>query len=222
MGPISLNFKSGSVEGDLGNDKSIDIVSDYTIEKDRIKFTDKTGVTCPEPGIYQVHITDHYISFDLLEDNCGGRVKSTMGFWVRPEFQDIIAKLSEELSTVADPETYLNRARMYMATGKSYEARQDFDKYIEQDQSDARVFINRAGTRFPSDMQGVVEDCNTAIALDPASKNAYFLRGLALYELGEKEKACKDFYEAINLGFTILKEAEKAKCSEYWESILKE
>ena len=68
-------------------------------------------------------------------------------------------------------------------------------------------------------MQGAVEDCDRALALEPDNKNAYFLRGLAFYELGFKEQACSDFYRAIELGFTILKEAEYEKCADYWKSI---
>jgi tetratricopeptide (TPR) repeat protein len=71
---------------------------------------------------------------------------------------------------------------------------------------------------MPEDLPGVVDDCNKAIALDPENKNAYFLRGLASYGLGKKEEACTDFYRAIELGFTILKEAEHEKCAAYWES----
>lgn len=219
-GPMALNFKSdGIVEGDFGNDKTIDIVSEYSIKGDHIIFNDKEGAACPEPGKYKIHLSDYYIAFDLIGDNCAGRLRSTMGFWVRPEFNDLLTKLSHRIAETADPEDILNRARMYLAIGKSAEARQDFDQYIKHDPSDARVFVNRAGTRFPGDMQGAVEDCNKALALEPDNKNAYFLRGLASYELGHKEQACEDFYRAIELGFVILKEAEYEKCAEYWESL---
>ncbi len=220
-GPVALNFKSdGTVEGDFGNDRTIEIVSEYSIIGDHIIFNDKEGVACPEPGKYKIHSSDYYVAFDLIEDNCAGRLRSTMGFWVRTDFNDLLSKLSDDISNAADPEDFLNRARMYMAIGKSAEARQDFDQYIKHDPSDARVFVNRAGTRFPDDLKGVVKDCNKALALEPDNKNAYFLRGLASYELGHREQACEDFYRAIELGFVILKEAEYEKCAEYWESLL--
>ena len=219
-GPIALNFKSdGMVEGDFGNDGSIEIVSGYSIKGDFIIFKDKEGAACAEPGKYEIHLNEYYIAFDLIEDNCAGRLRSTMGFWVRPDFNELLSKLSDEIDKTADAEDFLNRARMFMAIGKSMEAQQDFDQYIKQNPSDARVFVNRAGTRFPGDMEGVVEDCNKALALEPDNKNAYFLRGLASYELGHKEQACVDFYRAIELGFDILKQAEYEKCAEYWKSI---
>lgn len=52
-------------------------------------------------------------------------------------------------------------------------ANDDCDKYLLTDTlDDARVYVNRAGTRFPNDLNGVV--CNRAITLDPNNKNAYF------------------------------------------------
>ena len=66
-------------------------------------------------------------------------------------------------------------------------------------------------------MEGVVFDCNKAISIDPNSKNAYFLRGIARYELGEKEQGCEGFSKAIELGFSILRIAEQEKCAEFWD-----
>ena len=86
------------------------------------------------------------------------------------------------------------------------------------DSLDAKVFIHRAATRFPNDSEGILDDCNRAIQIDSTDKNAYFLRGLALYELGEIQVACDDFKKSIELGFTILKQAEKEKCEEFWEN----
>ena len=219
-GPIALNFKSdGTIEGDFGNDQTIEIISDYSLEGDCIILSDKDGVTCPEPGKYKLFVSDYYISFDLAGDNCAGRVRSTMGFWVRPDFRDKLSELSGKINGAGDAEDHLKRARMYMAIGESAKAREDLDRYIKHDPSDARALVNRAGTRMPEDLPGVLDDCNKAIALDPENKNAYFLRGLASYGLGKKEEACADFYRAIELGFSVLKEAEYEKCAAYWESL---
>ena len=41
-GPISFNFKeNGLVEGDFGNDQTVDVVAKYEISGDTIKFVDK-------------------------------------------------------------------------------------------------------------------------------------------------------------------------------------
>lgn len=218
-GPISFDFKeNGIIEGDFGNDRTIDIISEYEIRNDTIIFQDKEGKMCPEKGIYKIYENKYYIAFDLIDDNCNGRIKTTMGFWTKPNFKELLGELDKKLSNNPNANLQLNRARLYMAIGEPKKARPDFDNYIKSDSTNARVYINRAGTRFPNDMKGVVLDCNKAIALDSNQKNAYFMRGLALYELGEKEQACESFSKAIELGFSILRIAEQEKCAEYWNN----
>ena len=216
-GPISFNFKdNGLVEGDFGNDQTIDVIAKYEIHNDTIRFLDKQGQMCQGFGLYKMYQTEYYLSFNLIDENCGGRIKTTMGFWTKPNFKDFITKLDKEISESSKPELLLNRARIYLAVAKSKQAKKDFDSFILKDTTNARVFINRAGIRFPNDLKGVVLDCNKAIALEPYNKNAYFLRGLARYDLGEQEQGCEDFNKAIQLGFSILKIAEQEKCSKFW------
>ena len=217
-GPVALEFKeNGLIEMDFGIDQIIDVVTEYKIENNTISFIDREGEMCPEPGRYKMDLNDYYISFDLVDDMCNGRIKMTMGFWTKPNFEELLGELSQKLSENQNPELYLTRARIYLATGKSKEAKSDLDVYLEQTPDDARAYINRAGTRFPDDMEGALYDCNKSIDLEPNNKNAFFLRGLAEYELGQKEKACEDFSRAIELGFSILRIAEEYRCSEYWE-----
>ena len=218
-GPVALVFKSnGTVEVDFGDDQNIDVVTHYEIEGNSIKFIDKDGAMCPDPGVYKIDENDYYLSFDLKEDMCNGRIKMTMGYWTRPNFEERLSELSQKISDTENPELNLNRARIYIALGKSKEAKDDLDVYLEKNPDDASALINRAGTRFPMDMEGAKRDCNKAIALDPENKNAYFLRGLAHYELGQKEQACEDFSRAIELGFSILKIAEEKRCREFWNN----
>ena len=217
-GPISFDFKdNGIIEGDFGNDQTVDVITGYELSGDTIKFVDKEGQMCKGYGRYKVYQTDYYVSFDLIDDDCSGRVKTTMGFWTRPDFRDFLKTLDDEITKSPKAELYLSRARIHLATGMTQQAKNDFDKYLSTDTLDGRVYVNRAGTRFPSDLSGVVLDCNKAISLDPKNKNAYFLRGLARYELGEKAQGCEDFSKAIELGFSILRIAEQEKCAEYWD-----
>jgi tetratricopeptide (TPR) repeat protein len=218
-GPISFDFKeNGLVEGDFGNDQTIDIVTKYELTGDTIKFIDKEGKMCEGIGRYKVNQTKYYVSFDLIDDDCGGRIKTTMGFWTKPNFNDFIKTLDEEIANSPSSQLYLSRARIHLATGMTNKAKDDFDNYLLTDTLDARVYVNRAGTRFPDDLNGVVYDCNKAILLDPNNKNAYFLRGLARYELGEKEQGCEDFSKAIELGFSVLRIAEQEKCINFWDN----
>lgn len=218
FGPMSLEFKEGGIaEIDFGNDQTIEVISAFHIQGDTITFTDKEGKMCPYDGYYIMDPSQYYLAFDLIDDACNARIKSTMGFWTRPDFKNTIDKLDKEIAEMPDPALYLIRARIYMATAQSRLAKSDFNKYLAYDKSDPRVFVNRAGASFPNDMEGVVKDCEMAIKLEPTNKNAYFLKGLALYELGEKENACKSFSKAIELGFSILRIAEQEKCAQFWD-----
>lgn len=221
-GPVAIDFKQdGKVEVDFGNDQTVDVITKYKIENNTICFIDSEGTMCPEPGEYKLIKTENYLAFDLIDDMCNGRIKMTMGFWTNPNFEDVLKNLTQKLSENNSSEINLTRARIYLALGKSKEAKANFDIYLNENPNDARALVNRAGTRFPNDMEGVINDCNKVIALDPGNKNAYFLRGLANYELGMKEKACNDFSRAIKLGFSILRIAEEQRCKEFWDSVKK-
>ena len=216
-GLVGIHFKeNGKVEIDLGNDNSTEVISDYKITNDTIRFIDVEGKSCPEMGIYKIYNRGYTVSFDLIEDLCNGRIKSTMGFWVRTNHNEMISDLNKIIESSNDIKYILHRARMYLALRRTKLAQKDFDTYIKKDSLDAKVFINRASTRFPYGLKGVVYDCNKAIALDSTDKNAYFLRGLAYYGLKEEQKGCDDFQKSIDLGFEILKEAEYNKCKDYW------
>ena len=220
QGPTSLTFSSdGTVSCDFGMDQSIEIISAYTLNDSIISFNDIQGVICPGIGEYFIKETGYYLGLDLKNDSCAGRVKATMGYWVRPEFEQDLKTISEEIGRSADPDWYLTRARIFLATGKSREAREDLDRYILTDTLNARAYLNRAATGFPGNPRDVIPDCNRVIELEPGNKNAYFLRGLALYQLGREEEACDDFYRAIELGFQVLKEAEHERCKEFWKAI---
>ena len=217
LGPVKINFKEdGVVETDLGDDNSIDVISNYVVKGNTIEFFDKKGKTCPNFGIYKVYNRGFTVAFDVLDDLCNNRIKSTAGFWVRPNHMEQIDQLNTIIEKTNDTEFVLQRGRMYLAVAKYKLAKKDFDTYIEKDSLDAKVFINRAATRFPNGFKGIVYDCNKAIALDSTDKNAYFLRGIAYYGLDKKQKGCDDFQKSIDLGFEILKEAEYKKCKDFW------
>jgi tetratricopeptide (TPR) repeat protein len=217
QGPIKIHFKeNGTVETDLGDNNSIDIISNYTLKSDTIEFFDKEGKSCPNGGIYKIYNRGYTVSFDVLDDLCNGRIKSTSGFWVRPNHTEQINQLNSIIEKTDDKKYILHRGRMYLALQNYKLAKKDFDTFIKRDSSNAKVYIHRAATRFPYGFKGVIYDCNKAIAIDSTDKNAYFLRGIAYYGLNENQKGCDDFKKSIDLGFEILKEAEYNKCKDFW------
>jgi Tfp pilus assembly protein PilF len=46
-----------------------------------------------------------------------------------------------------------------------------------------------------------IEDCNKAICLDPRNVEAYLIRGRAYQEIGEEEKASKDWEKSYELKY---------------------
>ncbi|MBN1985342.1 MAG: hypothetical protein JW761_03505, partial [Prolixibacteraceae bacterium] len=90
-GPVALQFKTdGKVEVDFGADQTIDVVTEYKMDTNAISFIDREGAMCPEPGVYTFENNEDYLAFDLIEDMCNGRIKMTMGFWTKPNFQEIL------------------------------------------------------------------------------------------------------------------------------------
>ena len=216
--PTSLHFKeNGTVEGDLMMDGRVEVMAGFSLKGKQVEILDSEGQTCPGKGIYEVTPGRNYIGFEMVEDTCYGRIRAIMGYWTKPGYEDILIDLDQEIQKNNDPELLLERARVLMAIGKTAEAKASFDAYIKIDSTNAKSYMNRAGTRFPNDLQGVISDCTKAIALDPDDKNAYHMRGIARYQLGRTAEACEDFSSAIQLGYTFLEKTEAAKCAGYWE-----
>ncbi|MCG8559764.1 MAG: hypothetical protein MI824_08195, partial [Hyphomicrobiales bacterium] len=174
-GVIGLEIKAdGLVTVNFGNDQTVEVVAQYEIHHDTITFHDQEGKMCQGAGTYTLYKHDHYLAFDLIDDMCNGRIKSIMGFWTRPDFNNSLKVLDAQIADAQKPPLYLHGARIYMATGQPRRARSDLDVYLQHDTLNARAFIHRAGTRFPDDLEGVVTDCNKAMTLAPGNKNVYF------------------------------------------------
>lgn len=217
LGPVSIEFTStGHVKTDFGNDNIYEVISDYQINNDTITFIDKEGYMCENPGRYIVKVNNYYASFNLIDDECHGRLKTTLGFWTKQNFKELITELDNQIDKNPDKELFLKRARIYMSVGMTQHAKTDLSSYILLDSTNPRAFLNRAATYFPDSLKNAITDCNKSITLNPSDKNAYFLLGLAQYETGNKEEACRNFKKAIKLGFSILAVEEYEKCSEFW------
>ncbi len=63
------------------------------------------------------------------------------------------------------------------------------------------LFNSRQETKFAlNDLKVCIEDCNSAISLNPKCANSYLIRGRAFYKQGTKTKACEDWSKAGELG----------------------
>lgn len=217
LGPIKMFFYNDStVRADFGGDGSIDLVSHYTFSGDTLFLSDLSGVACPESGVYLLNKTKYYRSLDMIRDDCGGRIKFILGFWTTEQHSELEQALTAQINSGGSMALHLDRARIHLALGNSSAALKDLDRYLQSDTSNARAYLNRAATKMPYDLPGVVADCNRAIDLDARNMHAFFLRGLAQYDLGNQALACDDFQTAIDFGFSVLRVAEAQKCAEFW------
>ncbi len=112
--------------------------------------------------IYKIYNRGYTVSFDLIDDLCNGRIKSTMGFWVRTNHDELISDLNTIIENSNNIQFILNRARMYLALGKTKLAKKDFDSYTKRSFSaDAKSFtLTEQPQGFHTDLKGIVYDCN--------------------------------------------------------------
>ncbi len=102
---------------------------------------------------------------------------------------------------------YYNRADIKILKKDFNGALTDLNKAIELNPQ-FKYFYNRANCYFElKQYQAAVADYTQAIKLKPKFEPAYFNRGLALFNLGQKQAACESVDSAANLG---LKEAKNA------------
>ncbi|MBT4060714.1 MAG: tetratricopeptide repeat protein [Lentimicrobiaceae bacterium] len=217
-GPIRMSFtESGFLKTDFGNDNMYEVISKYTTTNNVITIVDKEGYSCDKPGLYNVDNDDYYLSMDLLKDSCNGRVMTTIGYWTRPNFKELISNLDSLINISPNrKDYYLSRARINMAIGMPNLAISDLDKYILIDSSNGEAFLNRAAIKLTNDTRGAIADCEISIAINPNDKNAYLMLGLAQYKSGMIEDACLNYKKSIDLGLTYLTDNQYEDCKDYW------
>ncbi len=78
-----------------------------------------------------------------------------------------------------------------------------FDKIISLDKDEPLAYNNRAFSKHKiGDNEGALLDVNLSIKLYPSNAYAFRNRALIFVALQKNDKACKDFEEALRLGFT--------------------
>lgn len=82
-----------------------------------------------------------------------------------------------------------------------------FDRILEatpgEEGADAFAFSNRSYSKLQiGDTKGAMEDINKSIKLYPLNSWAYRNKGLIYVAMGKNDKACEQFMEALEKGFT--------------------
>lgn len=96
---------------------------------------------------------------------------------------------------------YNNIAWSLFLQKKYSEGLKEINKAIELDNKNYVAWDTRAEIKLNlRDYRGCIKDSNKAIELNSRLANSYFLKGKALYKLGEKNNACIEWSKAGELG----------------------
>jgi len=122
----------------------------------------------------------------------------------------------ESLDELID-EDETNMAQQFLQFGQQRLSEEDFssakiyfDKAIIEDNSLIEAYLDRGAAKLSlEDYHEAIVDFSIAIKLNPKNPIAFYNRGIALFQLGELEKACKNWKEVKALGFDIADEVLK-------------
>ena len=98
---------------------------------------------------------------------------------------------------------YCNRAEERFKSGDYESAIDNLDQAIKINPNSSRAYVHRGNSKFfLQDYLGSIEDYTKSIVIDPTSttNGAYFNRGLAKEQLGNRAGACTDWMKAAKLG----------------------
>ncbi len=78
----------------------------------------------------------------------------------------------------------------------------------------AEDYFKSGNTKYDlKDYKGAIQDYTKAIELNPKYADAYYNRGIAKIELGQKDNGCLDFSKAGELGHAEAYESIKEYCN---------
>ena len=116
---------------------------------------------------------------------------------------DIIAKLKTfgTFSSIGQTdEEYFKSANSKDAAGDYLGALEDYDKAIEINPNNARIYSNRGLAKNSlKDYSGAIEDFNKSIEIDPTNSYPYYNTGIAKYNLQDYSGALESYNKAIDL-----------------------
>ncbi|MHC1776005.1 MAG: tetratricopeptide repeat protein [Lentimicrobium sp.] len=108
---------------------------------------------------------------------------------------------------------YFYLANYYDAANNGAEAMKYYDLSLSRNNNYLLALNNRGILKGKSgDFGGAVNDFNDAIRIKPDYAEAYYNRGVALYQTGKPEEACSDWSRALKLNFRPAGDAIKQYC----------
>jgi len=111
-------------------------------------------------------------------------------------------------------DAFIQRAIVKSELGDYRGALIDNNKALELDSKNLEV--NRSNIFIKMQMQKFAEaiiDCDIVLSKEPNNVNVYVQRGDAKFQLGDKNGACLDWHNAVNLGFKEIMERINKNCN---------
>jgi tetratricopeptide (TPR) repeat protein len=97
-------------------------------------------------------------------------------------------------------EAFFDKGLINLNNGNMTDAVSDFNKAITINAKDFEAYLDRAIAKYNlGDYNGTLADMDTSIQLNPAAK-AYFYRGMANIQMGNKSDGCSDLKQAASMG----------------------
>jgi len=77
--------------------------------------------------------------------------------------------------------------------------------FAQVDEAKSNAYFQTANIYFDQDKYDIailsIEDFDLALILNPGYAEVYYYRGICKMELGAKDQACEDWYNAYNYGY---------------------
>ncbi len=123
-----------------------------------------------------------------------------------------LADFSKAIQLKPHPDAYFNRGNELAKLGKNIKAKEDFINSISirprEDAYTNLALIYARETNFEMAEMAI----NSALELNPNYAPAYFLNGMLAQRMNQKDKACKEFLKASQLGSLEAKAAHQKNC----------
>ncbi|MDP4281700.1 MAG: tetratricopeptide repeat protein [Bacteroidota bacterium] len=108
-------------------------------------------------------------------------------------------------------EAYFARGNVFKKVSSFNLALNDYSQTLKINNFHLGALQNRAIVKgYLDDFRGAVDDLNNAIAIDPGNSTCYYLRGIALFELGYD--GCPDLLKALEMGYSTAERALEHYC----------
>lgn len=123
-------------------------------------------------------------------------------FLLGENFQQVIKDFSKAIDyTPQDPEKYVSRGAVFVATRNYKKAIEDYNRAIILSPNSEKAYYFRGLAYFEiGNYKQSIADYDKAIEINPAGAEAYHGRGFVYLMLGNKQQAINDFKIAAKLG----------------------